>query len=393
MSVYKASSPDNLKDATKVRDYILNINKAVQNLFNSLDPDDNFTEEELNKYHEIDTNISLLEMNIKGFRSMLEDTEKRIGSVISQQKNSISMKVRKGNVVSQLNLEPDALKISGERLEIRMQNLIVTDSQMYARGNITALSGKIANWTIEERNGHGYWRGGSSSRIDVNEITAQSGDAGTINATGDVTIRATFMGNFEEIDCTGAVFDGGISCSAMQEMGGSNNRLTCNTIRCYTSYRDPYEELPTRPSYPEEEDWPYDYSWSTYHKKYNTEGLPYGGLVVDYATCSNMYSKLAGTTWSDQRLKEDIKDITEEESEELLKVLRPVTYHFRGGTKMTGERMTGYIAQEVPEEFREETPKGYLGLRYGSISACLDSTLIKCSLMLEGGLCGRDKAN
>ena len=48
MSVYKNNSTDALKDYHEVRDYILGINKAVQNVFNSLDPDDNFTEEELN---------------------------------------------------------------------------------------------------------------------------------------------------------------------------------------------------------------------------------------------------------------------------------------------------------------------------------------------------------
>lgn len=40
--IYKADSPDSIHEIKDVEGHITRINRAVQNVFSSLDPDDNF---------------------------------------------------------------------------------------------------------------------------------------------------------------------------------------------------------------------------------------------------------------------------------------------------------------------------------------------------------------
>ena len=359
MSVLQVRSPDGVSTEKQIKDYILSINKAVQNVFNSLDPDDNFSEEELNRYNETDLKIAMLQLNVAGFETLYAEKKENIESSISVQKDRISLKVRKNDLVNQLNLEKDAIDIKGNRIEIATQNFVVTDTKAYAKGNITATGGNIAGWTISGS----YWNGGSSSRIKVNKITADSGSAGTISATGDVTINATFKGNFDEILCTGATFND-ISCSCMQQSDSSI--LTCGALRVYKTKRDYKEAVPSSATHPDEDEG-YDYP-----KRYNTNDAPEGGLIVDgNIEVKEYYSKLAGITWSDRRLKRNIAAVTRCEAQEALFSLSPVEFTYKDKNTPTN----GYIAQEVPEEFRQEARNGMLGVKYQSIMCCLDRVI------------------
>lgn len=359
MSVLQVRSPDSVSTEKQIKDYILSINKAVQNVFNSLDPDDNFSEEELNRYNETDLKIAMLQLNVAGFETLYAEKKENIESSISVQKDRISLKVRKNDLVNQLNLEKDAIDIKGNRIEIATQNFVVTDTKAYAKGNITATGGNIAGWAISGSS----WNGGSSSRIKVNKITADSGSAGTISATGDVTINATFKGNFDEILCTGATFND-ISCSCMQQ--SDNSILTCGALRVYKTKRDYKEAVPSSATHPDEDEG-YDYP-----KRYNTNDAPEGGLIVDgNIEVKEYYSKLAGITWSDRRLKRNIAAVTRCEAQEALFSLSPVEFTYKDKNTPTN----GYIAQEVPEEFRQEARNGMLGVKYQSIMCCLDRVI------------------
>ena len=359
MSVLQVRSPDSVSTEKQIKDYILSINKAVQNVFNSLDPDDNFSEEEINRYNETDLKIAMLQLNVAGFETLYAEKKENIESSISAQKDRISLKVRKNDLVNQLNLEKDAIDIKGNRIEIATQNFVVTDTKAYAKGNITATGGTIAGWTISGSS----WNGGSSSRIKVNKITADSGSAGTISATGDVTINATFKGNFDEILCTGATFND-ISCSCMQQ--SDNSILTCGALRVYKTKRGYKETVPSSATHPDEDEG-YDYP-----KRYNTNDAPEGGLIVDgNIEVKEYYSKLAGITWSDRRLKRNIAAVTRCEAQETLFSLLPVEFTYKDKNTPTN----GYIAQEVPEEFRQEARNGMLGVKYQSVMCCLDRVI------------------
>lgn len=359
MSVLRTESADNCKDLRQVRDYILRLNRSVQNVFNSLDPDDNFSEAELQRYNEHEKKIASMELGINGFRTLYADIEHNIASEISQTQESISLKVRKDDIINQINLETEAINIKGDRIDIATDNFVLHGDKAVVAGTITANTGRIAGWEIKGS----QWKGDKNSRIDVDTLNADYGEASTINATGEVTIKATLKGNFEEIDCEGAEFRGGFSCSTMEAKDKGSYDLDCLALRCYKTYRRPQEWYPDTPTMPTD-------GTHQFPERYNTNEYPIGGLVCAGCQVPNIYSKLAKVTWSDRRLKKNIKSVSTEEGYELLESLKPSEFKF----KKEGIRSTGFIAQETPEFFRTKR-SGYYGLKYTSINCTLDATL------------------
>lgn len=84
--IYKAGSPESIREMKEVEGHITRINRAVQNVFSSLDPNDNFSADELMRYEETKHNLSLLDMGAGGLLS--EWKKQRI-------KSSRSLKLRK----------------------------------------------------------------------------------------------------------------------------------------------------------------------------------------------------------------------------------------------------------------------------------------------------------
>lgn len=379
MSVFKSASPDSLKDFNQVRDYILSINKAVQNVFNSLDPDDNFTGEELNRYNEIGKKIAMAEVSSSGLRILFTDLKEKTGSEIEETKRKLSLKVRSGDLVNQLNLERGDINISGNRLEIVTNNFIVTGNRMYARGNITATGGSFGGWTIA----NGSWNGNRNSRINVSSINADSGSARTVRAHGPVKLKATAMGNFDTIDFTGSTLSGGFTCSCMEEMGNTNAWLRCERLYAYTTYRSPGEGYPpSKPQHPDEAPYP-----GSKVKDYNENPDPTGGVLTGSVSCYSVTSSMCSRTWSDQRLKKNITPVSEDKARDLLDRLIPSTFTLKNDQ----ERMNGFIAQEVPEEYRVVMKNGFYGLKYRSISTVLDVELKKYTLTLNNELYEAEK--
>lgn len=360
MSLLKLDKSDSLKDLHQVRDYMERLNRSVQFVFHSIDPDDNFSEEELRKYKETKKNLSSMEISAAGFQSLQKNMSDDTLSQVQISAGKVRFSVSKGTAVSSLNLERGKISLKGNRLQIATQNFVVTDSQAVAKGKITAESGNIAGWTIRNQNGDHSWEGSTSSRIKAGTIVATEGSAGRINAKGNVTINARVKGNFGEINCKNAKFSNGFSCSAM---AGNQAELYCNGLYCYTTYREADDVIPSSPSHPSGDE-------QQNPKRYNTNDMPYGGLVCEEAYCKKYYSKLAGITYSDIRIKENVRDITEEESVELLKTVRPVTFTWRED----GNEGTGFIAQELPLKYRTEKnrKKNAVGAKYCSVSATLD---------------------
>lgn len=373
MSVFRCTSPDSLKDYHEVRDYILNLNKSVQNVFNSLDPDDNFTEEELNRYNENESSVAMAELNSKNLKILFSNKKEKTGAEILAMKERVALKVRKNELVNELNLEKDDIRISGNRLEIVTDNFIVTNNRMYARGAITATGGTFGGWTIT----NGAWNGNSNSRINVNSINADSGSVATVRAYGSVNLHATAMGNFDTIDFTDSTLSGGFTCSCMEEMGGDGATLSCRDFYAHTTYRDPGERYPTRPTPPDDS----PTGNQSDAKRYNTNDSPIGGMLAESVSVRAGHSYLAGRTWSDRRLKEHIVPIKEEKAAALLTTLKPSTYSMNGDE----DRLNGFIAQEVPDEFRV-MKNGFYKLKYRSISATLDVEMKKYTLALNKAL-------
>ena len=383
--IYKADSPESIQELKEVEGHITRINRAVQNVFSSLDPTDNFSAEELTRYEETKHNLSLLDMGAGGLFSKVEETENKIRTELKVAEEGINLLVRKGDVTNQINLSGDTLEIKGNRLEINSPNFVVNDSKAIARGEIVATGGNIAGWEIKtDQYGNSSWYGKNNSRINARNVTGKYGEAKEINAYGDVYINATPKGNCEDIILRDTKFKGSVSCSAISGTG----RLICGSMRLYTTKRGYQERIPTRPDkikskkeateeYGEEQVNPNKYS------QYNKNVDPIGGLVAgNNIECYTVRSLLANTTWSDRRLKENIKSVGAEKAEKLLKELDPCSFVY----KADGDTATGFIAQETPAEYRYKMKNGLYGLRYDSIMACLDKVLKDM-----GEMYGRDR--
>ena len=151
----------------------------------------------------------------------------------------------------------------------------------------------------------------------------------------------------------------------------SSKRLTCGSMRIYTTQRAYGETIPKAPTRPSKDELNAD-NKETYPGRYNTNDNPEGGLVVSgNIECQKVRSSTANSTWSDIRLKENIRGIETEESSLLLRNISPKSFTF----KRSGNRSTGFIAQEVDKRFTKEMQGGILALDVDSITCCLDKIL------------------
>lgn len=176
--IYKADSPENIHEIKDVEGHITRINRAVQNVFSSLDPDDNFSPEELARYEETRRNLTLLDIGMSGLYSKVEETENKIKSELKVSEDGIKLLVGKGDVANQINLSSDTLEITGNRLEINSPNFVVNDTRAVARGEIVATGGSIAGWEIKtDSSGNSSWGGSSNSRINARNVVGQYGEA------------------------------------------------------------------------------------------------------------------------------------------------------------------------------------------------------------------------
>jgi hypothetical protein len=367
--IYKADSPDSIHEIKDVEGHITRINRAVQNVFSSLDPDDNFSADELKRYEETRHNLTLLDIGMSGLFSKVEETENKIKSELKVSEEGIKLLVGKGDVANQINLSSDTLEITGNRLEINSPNFVVNDTRAVARGEIVATGGSIAGWEIKtDSSGNSSWGGSSNSRINARNVVGQYGEAKEINAYGEVYINATPKGNFEDIILNNTRFHGHFSCSAIDCSG----RIICGTMQLYTTKREYHEAIPTdktTPKVDEVEDYGID---KRYRSRYNKNESPVGGLVASgNIECYFVSSSISSVVWSDRRLKENIQSVEKDKSYKLLNELKPCSFIY----KADGEKASGFIAQEAPKEYRYKMRNGLYGLRYDSIMCCLDSVL------------------
>ena len=372
--IYKADSPESIHEIKDVEGQITRINRAVQNVFSSLDPDDNFSADELKRYEETKHNLTLLDMGFNGLFSKVEETENKIKSELKVSEDGIKLLVSNGDVANQINLSTDTLEIKGNRLEINSPNFVVNDTRAVARGEIVATGGSIAGWEIKtDSSGGSSWYGNNNSRINARNVIGRYGEAKEINAYGDVYINATPKGNFEDITLRNTKFKGSFSCSAINSSG----RLICTSMQLFTTQRGYHEAIPTSPikiKNRKEAQEEYDESAVNPNKyrQYNKNESPMGGLVVgNNIECYDVRSALAGVSWSDRRLKKDIQKIEKDKAYKLLDEIKPCTFIY----KKDGDKASGFIAQETPKEYRYKMKNGLYGLRYESIMCCLDGVL------------------
>lgn len=337
------SEGGNVRTIKQVNDALYQISEKLKYYFMNLDPEDNFTPEELLRYHEKSKHAQVLELAADGLISSYQDFKNRIGSTIELLYGRIALRVSKGDLTNQMNLEPDALRIVGNRLEIYGGNITLDqNNNLTFRGTVEATAGSIAGWTINGEN----ISGGEGSRIDCTQLQIanhlQLGTAqifGSSDFSGcDIELREANL----ETDKT-TVFVGGFSTYSIHCYNGT---LVCGTLTCQGDV------------------------WAA-------------GQV----TCRNCYTSRDGHTWSDRRLKDNIRDLTDEESTAFVMDLKPYVFRYRS----SGELSCGFIAQDI-EALQEKSgtdyglvrqKEDYLMLGYNGIIAHLVKVLNRQTREIE----------
>lgn len=184
------------------------------------------------------------------------------------------------------------------------------------------------------------------SKGDVcTQITAESSNGGQIilNAPGALIINAgnTKLDAGGHMELTGATFHGCINTGSMGADVINANHVETDRLNCDGSM--------------------------TVNGSATLNGITYANRI----SCYSIYSELAGSTWSDKRLKKGIRDIALEDARSLIMGLKGVTYK----TKRSGMDAMGFVAQDVVKLLHKlglsyplvDRHDGYLALQYQNL--------------------------
>lgn len=290
-------------------------------------------------YEEQDGMINQWELDVEHLTVDLQNLKKETEASLKIMADALKLKVKTEDVCSELSIETDRIYIHGRKFYLDADNIKINDTGLWVRGTVYATAGNIGGWTIEDDSLKGQkLSDGNVSTISGGNITADSG----ITSYVDVDVL-DFNPNYEDeihtVDLSYATIStthdtgddtafGDITVLGDVELTGESS-LECEDLEC-TSL---------------------------------TAGRG-GHYVTIY--CDEIVTD--EETWSDERLKRDIEEITAEESEKFIKALKPKKYTYR----KDGRRSTGFIAQEV-KRISEKYPtmvteaKGYYGLCYRQI--------------------------
>lgn len=322
----------------EVKDTLYQISERLRYYFKNLSLEDNFDVSMYLSLQQTTENVSALQITAKGLQSDYIDIEENVSSKIALLEDGITLAVNKGDVTNQLNLEPDALTISGSRLIITGDNLSIDeDNNLTVKGNITATSGNIAGWSLSQYDDKPCLDGGSNGLIKCN----------TYNCLKDIYLnKLSISGNpgstdlsYCQIDVAGAIIN-------MDSNTTWNDKFTLGWTYVDQDVRAGLLVGDTR----------------AYTKTFHAE--------------AGVYTKKGGSYTSDERKKEDIESIPDEDADSMLSAINPVTFKWKSDNKPDA----GFIAQEISDiedkltldyGLVNEDIKGYLTLNYTGVMILL----------------------
>lgn len=322
----------------EVKDTLYQISERLRYYFKNLSLEDNFDASMFLSLQQTAENASAFEITEQGLQSDYIAVEENVSSRIALLKEGISLAVDRGDVTNQLNLEPDALTISGSRLVIEGENLSLDESNnLTVKGDITATSGKIAGWSLSKYNENPCLEGGSAAMIKCK----------TYNCLKDIYLNKLMVsGNPGSTDLSYCRVDVAGATIQMNDNTVWNNKFTLG--------------------------------W-TYVDQDIRAGLIIGDSAARTPTFkaqSGVYTKLGGNYTSDARKKEEITDISDADADNMLKEILPVSFKWKDDNRPDA----GFIAQDISEIEKElsydyqlvkEDRSGYLNLNYTSVMVLL----------------------
>lgn len=320
----------------KAKSRIIMINDDIRNNLSALSMEGNFTQEVVQFYIESQGRMLQYQEDNKRLQLALQDLKRDTAAELTTMAGQIQLKVRKADVVSQLNVETTGIYFRTKRFLVDTPNFKVTKNSCYVNGTIYASSGKIGGWTISGNNLIGFYDSSSSnSSISGGTIEANAASADYVQFS-DIDFNPQYATTVHTIDLTNAYFTATVDDQFDEDTQFSDitshgpvecDNLTCATLHC--------TGLQAR-------------SDTEYLTVYCEE------IVTD------------SETWSDRRVKKDISPVSEEEAAAVTR-LRPVSFRYIRDQKPG----VGLIAQELKEVADQYgfdgcvgKAKGYYGIAY-----------------------------
>lgn len=298
------TSTGNVKDLKEVKDTLYSISERLKYYFKNLSLEDNFEADMYLSFQQDDKNMSALEIKADGLSSDYLDLKNETASKLALLDSGITAAVSKGDLVNQINLEPDTLRISGNRLILSGSNISLDENNnLSVSGNITATSGKIAGWDISGR----YMNGGSAAKIKCKSFS---------NANEIYLDRIYVSGTPGSTNLSFCNIAGGGAYIYMNDSTTWNDEFTMGhaivggDVRCGILI--------------------------------GADRINVTGTVYAPNGC---YSKKSGSTYSDRELKEGIAELNSSDTKLMVDSLKPVRFRWKDSKAAD----VGFIAQDVLE--------------------------------------------
>jgi len=291
MSVFNIQLPGNFdtndtQAVKKIASYLYALNEQLKYMFGNMEPEDNFTGQALSKYIQVGEDVATLNFDVNGLKVTV---------------------VRKGEVVSAINMSPEEIKIMASK--ISLEGLVTANGyfKIFLDGSMQAINGRFLGDI-------------TGSRIDGSQFNGGEIIVGCLMADN----REAQIGNWVFSNSNRSVFRDFNDMIGMSTDPGDSSGLWM---------------------------WVGWYSSRDYIMACNDNGVYCGRnlIVLNDAEvngnidCDTIYSSAAGESWSDRRLKKNIHRLPLPLMKKLIMKLKPVSYNM----KKDGRPGVGFVAQDV----------------------------------------------
>lgn len=315
----------------QIRSRIMMINENIRGNINSLSLEGNFTDDVYQMYKADKDKALEIKADVDHLRVVVQSVADDMAAEFQQMNSQLLLKVKKEDVCTQLSIEETGIYCTTKLFLVDTTNFKVEEDGCYLKGTIYATSGEIGGWQISgnslvgTKDSQGNW-----SAIDGGTIEALTAEGKTF-AFSELDFNPEYEEDYHNVDLSNC----DVYSSSTEGMSTSfgeltihgavsiDTNLTCGDLHC-------------------------------------TELRCQGTSGYNTIYCDEIITNTE--SWSDRRLKEDIRYLDPEEGDAVLR-LRPVTFRYR----KDGRRSSGFIAQEVMEALPEygsivEERKGYYGI-------------------------------
>lgn len=288
MSVFNVNLPTNMNnqaDLKMITSYIYKLNEQLRYMFGNLTPEDNYSSDALIKYISDGEKIATMEFTVDGMKLEM---------------------VRKGEVVSAINMSEEEIKIMASK--IKLEGIVTANGKfkILEDGSMESVNGKFSgNITGSEISG---------SQMTSVHITGGSMNVGSIVADDSGAEIGGWVVTVGERD-TFQSFDESVGLSSN---GGRD------TLWAWFGWRGTND---------------YAMVVNTNDDVYIGRDLHTGGDIE----CDSIFSNSAGESWSDARRKENIESIDSDLAKQIVLNLKPVSFNMIH----SGKAGIGFLAQDV----------------------------------------------